>query len=190
MSYGGIVLAGGKSSRFGMDKGLTLFRGKPLIQYSIDVLKEVTDDIIIISGNKEYEIFGYQVIPDIVSGIGPLGGILTGLMKTTYSFNYILSCDTPFIDVALLKALKSGNGDHEIVVPLNSEGLYEPLCAIYSKSCISTIEMMMLENNFKVLDLFELKCTKRIKLDSLTPLFPKDIFANINTIQDFQNLQL
>ena len=50
----GIILAGGKSSRMGEDKGLVLLNGKPMIQYVIEALKEVVSNIIIISNINIY----------------------------------------------------------------------------------------------------------------------------------------
>ncbi len=79
MQATGIILAGGKSSRMGEDKGLVLLNGKPMIQYVIEALKGVVSDIIIISNNASYNKFGIPVYPDIIKDKGPVGGIFTGL---------------------------------------------------------------------------------------------------------------
>ena len=64
MQATGIILAGGKSSRMGEDKGLVLLNGKPMIQYVIEALKEVVSDIIIISNNASYNKFRVPVYSD------------------------------------------------------------------------------------------------------------------------------
>ena len=56
-----IILAGGKSSRMGEDKGLMLFEGKTMIQYIIDTIQPLVDDVIIISNQTGYGIFGFPV---------------------------------------------------------------------------------------------------------------------------------
>jgi molybdopterin-guanine dinucleotide biosynthesis protein A len=67
-SITGIILAGGKSLRMGTDKGLVIFRDKPLVQYSIDLLGQFCDRILISSNNKAYSVFGYEIVPDQMEG--------------------------------------------------------------------------------------------------------------------------
>jgi len=78
----GIILAGGKSSRMGMDKGFCALNGKPMVQYAIDILEQTCDSIIICSNNSDYELFDLPVIPDIIKDIGPMGGIYSGLKNS------------------------------------------------------------------------------------------------------------
>lgn len=56
----GIILAGGKSSRMGTDKGFLLLNNKPFVQYSIDALKPFVSEIMIVSDNPDYDIFGLK----------------------------------------------------------------------------------------------------------------------------------
>jgi molybdopterin-guanine dinucleotide biosynthesis protein A len=75
MELSGIILAGGKSSRMGQDKGLMLFRGKQMVQYSIELLNLFTSQILISSNNQEYNQFGFPVVSDIYKECGPIGGL-------------------------------------------------------------------------------------------------------------------
>ena len=97
MQATGIILAGGKSSRMGEDKGLVLLNGKPMIQYVIEALKEVVSDIIIISNNASYNKFRIPVYADLIKDKGPVGGIYTGLYHSTTELNFCISCDVPMI---------------------------------------------------------------------------------------------
>lgn len=184
LSTGGIILAGGKSSRFGTDKGLALFRGKPLISWSLNALVPLVDEILIISSNREYEKFGYRVIPDIIPGLGPLGGILTGLKSASHHLNFVVSCDTPMISTELLSYLQIHANGYEALVPLNVSNQYEPLCAICSKSCVPAIEKMTESGSHKVLDLYERVNTRSIRIDQHLPFYNDFIFMNINTLDD------
>lgn len=185
---GGIILAGGKSSRFGSDKGLTNFHGKPLVQYSVDLLQEVAAEICIVSGNPEYKRFNYPVYSDIISGYGPLAGILTGLTYSKNEYNFVLSCDTPFVNLDLLLYLKLHIHKKWIAVPVNPAGLFEPLCAIYSKNCIAVIQKMIENNDHKVLNLFAKVDTAVLKISDELPFYQENLFANINTLTDLSNV--
>ena len=78
----GYILAGGKSSRMGSDKGLMLLNKKAVIQHAIEQLEKSVKNIFIISNNIEYEKFGFKLIPDLIKDIGPAGGIYTALKHT------------------------------------------------------------------------------------------------------------
>ncbi len=104
----GIILSGGKSSRLGEEKGLALFNGKPLIQYAIDILKPVCDKIIISANNQldEYAKFGFEIVEDQVKGIGPMAGLIAGLNKSVTRYNFVLSCDTPFVQWKTIDSIR------------------------------------------------------------------------------------
>ena len=61
----GIILSGGKSTRMGTDKGFLLLNKKPFTQYSIDALQPLVSEILIVSDNPDYDVFGLKRIKDI-----------------------------------------------------------------------------------------------------------------------------
>ena len=98
----GVILAGGKSSRMGTDKGVLELNGKKIIEHIIYSIKPVVDEIIIISNSNNYDYLGFKVYSDIIKERGPLAGIHTALTHTTTERNLIVSCDIPFINSELL----------------------------------------------------------------------------------------
>ena len=85
------ILAGGKSSRMGRDKGLVPLKGRPMISYLIDTIVGLDLPVSIISNESGYESFGYPVFPDLVKDKGPLGGILSAFSNTETDHCLILS---------------------------------------------------------------------------------------------------
>ena len=75
------ILAGGKSSRMGADKGLIDLDGSPMIQSTIDVLELLDIPVNIIANNGAYIKLGQPIYEDILQDKGPLGGIYTALAK-------------------------------------------------------------------------------------------------------------
>ncbi|MDH7444166.1 molybdenum cofactor guanylyltransferase [Aquimarina sp. 2201CG14-23] len=175
----GIILAGGKSSRMGQDKGLKLHKGIPFIQHIIKALEVVTSKILIITGNKEYTQFGYPCIQDIIPNQGPIGGIYTGLKHTQTEKNLVLSCDVPFITVPVLKNLIANDeSDYNVIT-------YEdiPLITLYNKSvAINFLESIEKKRLSLRKTLSTLK-VKSIPVDQKIVPF----VHNINTQQQYKN---
>src|SRR5688572_3972636 len=102
-----LVLAGGKSSRMGMEKGFVRFHEKKLIDHVLDNVRSVVNEVIIVSNNNIYHQYGYPVRNDIYKDCGPLGGIYAGLMYSKSDWNLVLGCDMPFAGPEFLKYLIS-----------------------------------------------------------------------------------
>ena len=83
----GIILAGGKSSRMGSDKGFLKLNDKRFVLYSIEALKPLVSEILIVSDNENYDTFGYKRIEDIIKNSGPVAGIYSGLKASKTEYN-------------------------------------------------------------------------------------------------------
>ena len=106
----GAVLAGGQARRFGEDKALALYRGRPLIDWSIAALLPHAE-LLIVSGHDHPQ---HPVVADLPeAGLGPLGGLAGALFfAADRGFSHLLSvpCDTPHIPPALLAELVRSDG--------------------------------------------------------------------------------
>ena len=114
----GVILSGGAGKRLGgIDKGLHVYRGKPLVQWVVNALRPQVNDILIcINRNKaEYENFTSSVVSDFGSGEnyqGPIAGIVSAINYCTAGkkpllFDQLLisSCDTPLLPNNYLQKL-------------------------------------------------------------------------------------
>jgi len=109
----GIILAGGKSSRMGTDKGFVLYKNKSFIQHIIEALQPLVDEIIIVSNNPDYDIFGLKRVSDLIENAGPLAGVYTGLDYSETENNLVISCDVPLINSETLTLLIDGIEDQK-----------------------------------------------------------------------------
>lgn len=167
----GIVLAGGKSSRMGADKGLLLFRGKPLVTWTTELLGGFCHRILISSNNKDYEVFGYQVVEDVYKDSGPMSGIASCLAVSESEVNLVLTCDMPFVDATVIEALIQQSGSGMFVIPLDERGFAEPLCGIYLKSSLPLIESSIRTGAFKMTSLFSKGGVKYLRTDEYSKPF-------------------
>ena len=116
----GIVLAGGQGRRMGgVDKGLQLLNGRPMIAHVIERLAPQVEDIVINANqNREaYAAFGHPVVPDAIEGYaGPLAGLHAGLQAATQPLVVTAPCDSPFLPADLVARLASALGDNDLAV--------------------------------------------------------------------------
>jgi Molybdopterin-guanine dinucleotide biosynthesis protein A len=188
MKISGIILAGGRSSRMGQDKTLLAIEAETLIERTVRELREVTDEIIIASNQKcKYNIPGTIEVTDIFPGKGPMGGIHSGLMSAQNPFAFVVAGDMPFFFAQTARYLiaKIDSG-YDVIAP-EIDGSWEPLCAVYSKNCLKTIEQFLLDDIRNVFGLY--KSVKVLKVEEQELLAigkSEDLFYNLNTPQDYQ----
>ncbi|HET7118404.1 MAG TPA: molybdenum cofactor guanylyltransferase [Hanamia sp.] len=177
------ILAGGKSSRMGTDKGLLLFNGKPLVQKVIEELSPVVNEVIIVSNNHEYEQFGLKVIGDLIKDNGPAGGIHAALSNAKSEQIFIVSCDMPFITAHAAKYIMQHAVHSQIALPLN-HGKIQPLFGVYSRQCLPKWKRLIEQGIIKLQEMvmhFDL-----LKIDiQKNGLFVDLLFTNINDKNDF-----
>ncbi len=180
----GIILAGGKSSRMGTEKGLIIYKNKPFVEHIIEAMSPLVDNIIIISNNKAYESFGFKCYEDLIKNTGPLAGIYTGLRYSKTENNLIVSCDVPLINTVILQKLTDQKNDTSEVIQLQCQGENMPLIALYKKSC-EVIFMEELHQNQKKVQKALKKCNvKTVIIDGSL----EQVTANINTPEDLELL--
>lgn len=182
----GIILAGGKSSRLGEEKGLAHFHKKPLVSYAIETLKPICSEIII-SANihlNEYSAFGFPVVQDEFKNVGPIGGLSACLKQSTSQYNFVLSCDTPFVDPHLYTYLIKNIENFQAAVPLHHNNLIEPLCACYASNVIWDMERNIEKGNYKMHDFLDRINCKIIEITDRLSFYSDELFVNINTQKD------
>lgn len=106
---GGIVLAGGKSSRMGTDKALITFRGRALVEHMSELLRQAGCMSVHISG----DVPGYNGIPDAVRHDGPARAMVDLLRRFDGIYKRLLfvPVDMPLIEINLLLHLVNQNGN-------------------------------------------------------------------------------
>lgn len=181
----GIILAGGKSSRMGSDKGFIKLNNKKFVEYSIKALKPLVSDILIVSDNADYDIFGYKRIEDEIKNAGPVAGIYSGLEASKTEHNLILSCDIPLIKTSILEKLIGGIDETSKVIQVESNGKSMPLIALYKKECAPTF-YNALQNDERRLRIVLKSCkTKNIVLVDNE----HETTMNVNTKEELKTIE-
>ena len=181
----GIILAGGKSSRMGTDKGFLKLNKKHFVQYSIEALQPLVSNIIIVSDNSDYDVFGYKRVNDVIKHTGPVSGIYSGLEASKTEYNLVLSCDIPLINSKLLQTLINGIDNTTEVIQIESHGKTMPLIALYKKQCKNAF-YKLLQSGERRLRIVVNNChVKNISLDLEDDIYTK----NINTKEELKQIE-
>jgi len=174
----GLLLAGGRSRRFGRDKRRALLGGRTLADIAIAKLRAVVDGDLWIAGAGTFEARGRAfLVDDLVRGRGPLSGIAGGLMRTSFGI-LVLPCDVPLVGLDTLSALTRMARRCGRVVALRSMRGWEPLVAFYPRTAFPQIAAALREGQGAPHRLLE-------RLGALAlPVGRTDEMCNVNRVED------
>jgi molybdopterin-guanine dinucleotide biosynthesis protein A len=184
----GVVLAGGKSSRFGSNKALVKLAGKPLIQYPCRILDGLfSKNLLITNTPEQYNFLDWPTAADIYPGAGPLAGIHAALSAIDTPLIFVAGCDMPFLDQKLITYLHSLAAGFDGVVPHTAKGL-EPLHAVYSRDTVEVIAENLRKGVFKLHDILAGLNIREVGQDEIiaNSATGLDSFRNINTLDDLK----
>jgi molybdopterin-guanine dinucleotide biosynthesis protein A len=175
------IIAGGKSSRFGEDKALFIYRGMPLIALVAKVVGSVLGPPSIIA--DEGERFGFLGLPcygDLLHGTGPFGGVYSALAYAATERAFVFACDMPELDPGLIRFMAGESKGFDVTVPLVN-GNYEPLHAVYAKSCLGLMEMRIKQGQRRIVGFYGEVSARTVSEDEIRRFAdPSRVFRNIN----------
>ncbi|MFD1553682.1 hypothetical protein DNU06_10190 [Putridiphycobacter roseus] len=180
-AFGVIILAGGNSSRMGKDKGLIEVGGIPIVQLVTNRLKEEFQHIFIISNNQAYAAFGFPTYPDLITNIGPLGGLYTGLTISPFDKNVFLSCDTPNVLNQTIHQLLAASVVAQTTVVKSKK--VHPLIGVYHQKDRKAIKEQIERKDYKLMHLLKEIDAKELDLSAVD----EKEFLNLNTQTDLEN---
>lgn len=187
----GILLVGGESRRMGSNKALLEIGGQPLIKRNLEVLASVCAQVLISSREVElYSGYGYEVIPDIIKGKGPLVGLYSALYQAKYEYAFLAACDMPLINPQAISLTYERIDNFDAVVPY-AHGKLHPLHAVYHKRTLPIIEADIKKDKIKVIDVLNDFRTKvlRIEEENFGPeekVAIEQSLLNTNTPEEWQ----
>ena len=178
-----VILAGGKGTRIGGNKGLQLLHGKALIDWVLDAIRPQSDEILINANtNKsDYANRGVGVIADASPEYaGPLAGLQAALHSARHDWVTCVPCDTPFLPDDLIHCLRSAITPTTEVVVAIADGQRQPTIALYRKDVLPKLDAYLDSGARKVGDwLNTLRVSEVVFEDAVA-------FANINSLHELQ----
>jgi len=184
-----VLQAGGQSTRMGEDKGLMSFGQASLVEYILEQVAGLGDEILVVSNQPEaYAFLGLPVYSDVHPGIGALGGLLTALTYSKSAYSLVLACDMPFINRDLVNYMITQAPGQDVVVPVfGRKNFIEPFRGLYSKVCLPAIEQAVFAGKRRAIAFHDDVRVRIISQEEVRRFDPEgQTFINVNTPEEYQ----
>jgi molybdopterin-guanine dinucleotide biosynthesis protein A len=190
MTVGGIILAGGMSTRMGTAKAMLPFGPETMLQRVVRLLGAVVSPIVVVTARE-------QELPALPDGVivtrderdkrGPLEGLRAGLKALPDSVDaaYVTSCDVPLLVNAFVTRMIGMLDDHDIAV-MEIDGFAHPLSAVYRRSVLPEVESLLDRDRLRPVFLFDAMRTRRVQPEEMHAVDPElRTLRNLNTREDY-----
>ncbi len=185
----GLVLAGGQGSRMGgVDKGLAMFRGKPMVEHVIERFLPQVDELLV-NANRNPEAYarlGHRVIADEIEGFaGPLAGFERGLAHASGALVATVPCDSPFLPADLVARLRAAleRGNAELAVAKTGAQAHPVFCLL-RRSLHGSLCDFLARGERKIDRWYAAHRAVEVAFDD-----EADAFRNINTPEELSGLE-
>jgi molybdopterin-guanine dinucleotide biosynthesis protein A len=185
----GILLAGGKSRRMGEDKRHLVVGEQTLLERGLAVLHSIFQEVLVVIAQDSPPLgVDARVVRDLVPDCGSLGGLYSGLMQATTPWVFVVACDMPFLNQAVIAQFTSRRTTADIVMA-KLEARLHPMHALYGKQCLPVLEQMIRARQFKIQEIVS-QSSLRVRYVTEADLLTIDpsgrSFYNVNTLADLE----
>ena len=188
MRVTGVVQAGGKSARMGgAPKALVELGGRRLIERVVGVVREVVDDVLIVTNTPDlYRFLDLPMVPDVFVDHGSLGGIYSGLTAAAGDAAFTVACDMPFLRAAVARLVVERAGEADVVIPRTGDQL-QTMHAVYGKGCLPHMHARLRAGRLKITGFFEdVRVLEVPEAEVARHADPALVFTNLNTPEELE----
>ena len=168
----------------GVDKGLVLLRGKPMVAWVLERLAPQVDAILVNANQnaEAYAKFGHPVVPDAVGGFaGPLAGLHAGLAAVRHPLAVTVPCDSPFLPLDLVARLHKALGAHDLAVAKTGAQAH-PVFSLVRTEVRDHLEKFLAAGGRKIDAWYATLKVVEVPFDD-----EADAFRNINTREELKD---
>ncbi len=179
----GVILAGGRSSRFGENKALATLHGIRLIDRVVDVMAPLFSSLLLVTNQpEEFARLNLPMVQDREPYLGPLGGLASALPVVSTGRVFVVACDMPILTTQLIREIMAADRFDDAVIPTH-DGICEYLMAIYSTSILPQLEKQLREGRLAMAELVaSLRLVQRLPMEG-------NGWFNVNTKAELQFLE-
>ena len=187
----GGILAGGHSSRFGSNKALFSPDGETLIERAAALLRPLCHTALISASHANANAYAFlelDIVEDLHSDCGPLGGLEAMLERCATSWLLVLTCDMPYVNSEALQTMISharlsdaldDSLPRAFAWQRMSDGSISPFPLLIKRSVLPQLREQMHHEHFGVKAFLRTVDTYYIKTDS------EELLRNVNRPEDW-----
>ncbi len=179
----GLILAGGRSTRMGHDKGLIEYFGKPHREYLYDLISPFCSTTYLsCRADQANDLGDFPLIKDTFEGLGPFGAIVSAFREDPDAAWLVLACDYPLMNEATIKQLVNKRDASQVATAFNSphSEFPEPLITIWEPRSYPVLFQFLAQGY---------SCPRKVLINSrvhlIDPLQP-EVFKNINHKEEYE----
>jgi molybdopterin-guanine dinucleotide biosynthesis protein A len=190
-----VIVAGGKSTRFGSDKASAVVAGRTLLEWVVRGVAPACEAVVVVRARGQdlpaFETdLPVMVVEDVYEAKGPLAGLVAGFAAVSTPLAFAASCDVPLVRPALVSGLAALSGEHDIVIP-HVDGFPQPLLAVYRAGvCLPAFRRAVEEDRLKITVAFaglRVRAAREPELRGLDPGL--ESFRNVNRADDLGEIE-
>ena len=190
-----VVLAGGKSKRFGEDRNHIKLGDKTLLEHVLSKISNRYEEILIVSSHNQdiKKSENITIIPDCFDDFGPLAGVLSSMKwvrenQKQYKWVATFPSDTPFFETSIIEEYKKRiNINDSSLYFIKSNNKRHNIFGLWSIDLLNVLEDDLKNNNFRKVEDWADKIgvkTINIEVNEFDPFF------NINTKEDLEKAKV
>ena len=189
MRFSAVLLAGGKSSRFGSDKALVKIGSVELWRRQTSWLRALDPYEIFVAAHERPMWMDNQLqfVRDGMPNAGPLSGVAAALGKCATSHLLVLAIDLPQMTADFLQSLVDLSSENCGAVPRRN-GFFEPLAAIYPRSCRALADRQLRGGKFMMQDFVRAALGENLLIERNVEPSEERFFTNMNTPDDLLSI--
>lgn len=153
----GVILAGGRSRRFGEAKARYVLDGRPMVEHVYHALRGITDHILLsVRDSDEGFSLPVSVVADRYPDAGPLAGVHAGLSAAETPWVVVVACDMPYLTEGVLRQVVDARGSNDAaIVARTPDGRIQPLCACYHVTILPIVHRAVASGRLSMHDLLD-----------------------------------
>lgn len=188
MKTAAVILAGGMSRRMGRDKAALPFGEETMLSHLVGLYRPFFD-LTAVSLNipNRFDTCGAMEIIDRRPGQGPMAGLEAAFLDTGADTIFLTGTDLPLGDPALALHLLALLDNHDACLIRSARGV-EPLFAVYSSSCLPTIQNALDKGQRSMFHMLEQLNTLELTCDQLPQFDVERVLTNVNDPQEYARI--
>jgi molybdopterin-guanine dinucleotide biosynthesis protein A len=192
----GVIVAGGRSARFGeSDKATAELAGTPMVRRVADRLQSVVDELVVncradqrraIRDALADHPLGVRFALDEETDRGPVAGIRNGLAAAEGEYAVVVACDMPFVEPAVVSLLFDRAEGHDGAVP-RLDDWFQTTQAVYRADPMrAACDRALAEGNPRVVAPLETIDYVVVEREDIEAVGSTRSFENLNTREEFE----